>query len=88
MPRGRRQALQSRNAACCRKLPIEHRMRRAMKSILDRTFRYTPSFETDLRKTFARIQRERRLAEQSERSAARQPLANVSSIVRNSAVRK
>jgi hypothetical protein len=37
-----------------------------MKSILDRTFRYTPSFETDLRKTFARIQRERRLAAQSE----------------------
>jgi plasmid stabilization system protein ParE len=33
-----------------------------MKSILDRTFRYTPSFETDLRKTFARIHRERRLA--------------------------
>jgi hypothetical protein len=59
-----------------------------MKSILDRTFRYTPSFETDLRKTFARIQRERRLAEQSEQSAARQPLANVSSIVRNSATLK
>ena len=58
-----------------------------MKSILDRTFRYTPSFETDLRKTFARIQRERRLAAESERSAAR-PLANVSSIVRNSAALK
>jgi hypothetical protein len=40
-----------------------------MKSILDRTFRYTPSFETDLRKTFARIQRERRLAAQSEQPA-------------------
>lgn len=26
-----------------------------MKSILDASFRYTPSFETDLRKTFARI---------------------------------
>jgi hypothetical protein len=64
-----------------------------MKSILDRTFRYTPSFETDLRKTFARINRERRQAEQSERSAARQSLANpslanVSSIVRNSAALK
>jgi hypothetical protein len=57
-----------------------------MKSILDRTFRYTPSFETDLRKTFARIQRERRLA-QAEAAAPR-PLANVSSIVRNSAALK
>jgi hypothetical protein len=28
-----------------------------MKSILDRSFRYTPSVETDLRKTFARIRR-------------------------------
>jgi hypothetical protein len=59
-----------------------------MKSILDRTFRYTPSFETDLRKTFARIQRERRLAAQSDRPAARPPLANVSSIVRNSTALK
>lgn len=58
-----------------------------MKSILDRTFRYTPSFETDLRKTFARIQRERRLAAEADRSAPR-PLANVSSIVRNSAALK
>jgi len=31
-----------------------------MKSILDRSFRYTPSDETDLRKTFARIRREQR----------------------------
>jgi hypothetical protein len=52
-----------------------------MKSILDRTFRYTPSFETDLRKTFARIQRERRLAAQAE-PAARPLLSNVSSILR------
>ena len=29
-----------------------------MKSILDPTFRYTPSVETDIRKTFARIRRE------------------------------
>ena len=26
-----------------------------MKSILDRSFRYTPSFDTDIKKTFARI---------------------------------
>ena len=31
-----------------------------MKSILDRSFRYTSSVETDLRKTFARIRREQR----------------------------
>ena len=29
-----------------------------MKSILDPTFRYTPSAETDVRRTFARIRRE------------------------------
>lgn len=29
-----------------------------MKSILDRSFRYTPSFETDVGETFARIRRE------------------------------
>ena len=31
-----------------------------MKSILDRSFRYVPSAETDLRKTFARVRREQR----------------------------
>jgi len=56
-----------------------------MKSILDRSFRYTPSFETDLRKTFARIERERRLAAQRDAPAGRPPLASVSSIVRKSA---
>jgi hypothetical protein len=34
-----------------------------MKSILDRSFRYTPSVETDLRKTFARIRRKQRETE-------------------------
>jgi hypothetical protein len=29
-----------------------------MKSILDSSFRYTPSVETDVRKTFERIRRE------------------------------
>jgi hypothetical protein len=53
-----------------------------MKSILDRTFRYTPSFNTDLKKTFARVQRERRTElEKSERADA-PVLASVSSIVR------
>ena len=56
-----------------------------MKSILDRTFRYTPSFETDLRKTFARIERERQASPRSRTCACgAPPLANVSSIVRKS----
>ena len=33
----------------------------AMKSILDRSFRYVPSLHTDVRKTFARIRRERQM---------------------------
>lgn len=37
-----------------------------MKSILDRSFRYTKSVDTDLRKTFARIRREQRLQAQAE----------------------
>jgi hypothetical protein len=32
----------------------------SMKSILDHSFRYTKSIDTDLRKTFARIRREQR----------------------------
>jgi hypothetical protein len=32
-----------------------------MKSILDRSFRYTPSHATDIRKTFERIRAEREL---------------------------
>jgi hypothetical protein len=31
-----------------------------MKSILDPTFRYIPSAQTDIRKTFARLRREQR----------------------------
>jgi hypothetical protein len=41
-----------------------------MKSILDPSFRYTTSVETDLRKTFARIRRERR-KQQEQQSVAR-----------------
>ena len=35
-----------------------------MRSVLDRSFRYTPSAKTDLRKTFARIRR--RLKEEED----------------------
>ncbi|MCC7041079.1 MAG: hypothetical protein IT516_12295 [Burkholderiales bacterium] len=34
-----------------------------MKSILDPSFRYVPSVETDVRKTFARVRRQMRAAE-------------------------
>jgi hypothetical protein len=40
-----------------------------MKSILDPSFRYTKSVETDLRKTFARIRREQRKQEQQQSTA-------------------
>jgi len=40
-----------------------------MKSILDPSFRYTPSTSTDLRKTFARLRREQ-LAKVRERDAS------------------
>ena len=37
-----------------------------MKSILDPSFHYTRSFETDLHKTFARIRREQRRRDRSQ----------------------
>ena len=40
-----------------------------MKSILDPTFRYTKSVETDLRKTFARVRREQRKQELAQIAA-------------------
>ena len=47
-----------------------------MKSILDPTFRYTSSANTDLRKTFARIRREsRRQAPHEPKTAAVMPRA-------------
>ena len=53
-----------------------------MKSILDHTFRYSPSFNTDLKKTFARVQREREAALEQPEPAAATVFASVSSIVR------
>jgi hypothetical protein len=46
-----------------------------MKSILDPTFRYTNSANTDVRKTFARIRREQKKRERIDATAAAQ--ANV-----------
>jgi hypothetical protein len=48
-----------------------------MKSILDPSFRYTKSVETDLRKTFARIRRERRKQEQVQVSGDNDAARNV-----------
>ena len=48
-----------------------------MKSILDQSFRYTSSVETDLRKTFARIRREQRALQQPVARVDGQALANV-----------
>jgi hypothetical protein len=46
-----------------------------MKSLLDPSFRYTPSIRTDIRKTFARIRKEAQVrqdgARQSRDEAAR-----------------
>jgi len=52
-----------------------------MKSILDPSFRYTASFNTDLRRTFARIQRGYRQEAERAVRAALGPIAKVSSIV-------
>jgi hypothetical protein len=41
-----------------------------MKSILDPSFRYTPSASTDLRKTFARVRKEMRRQERVEAESA------------------
>ena len=41
-----------------------------MKSILDPTFRYTNSANTDVRKTFARIRREQKPRERNDATAA------------------
>jgi hypothetical protein len=51
-----------------------------MKSILDPTFRYTSSANTDLRKTFARVRRE--LRKQPPAGHDPEQPANVASIFR------
>ncbi len=53
-----------------------------MKSILDPSFRYTASFNTDLSKTFARIRRDHGQGCGSLHAAAAEALAKVSPIVR------
>ena len=52
-----------------------------MKSILDPSFRYTSSFNTNLHMTFARIRRDHREEAKKAVQATIGPLAKVSSIV-------
>lgn len=53
-----------------------------MKSILDPTFHYTSSANTDLRKTFARIRRE--LRKQEAKPTSSDPASNVAPIFQRS----
>ena len=48
-----------------------------MKSILDPSFRYTKSVETDLRKTFARVNRELRKQRQAESTVSAEVMRKV-----------
>jgi hypothetical protein len=60
-------------------------VRALMKSILDPSFRYTASFNTDLRKTFARLRRDQRKDTDRPLHAAEDAPANVSSMIGKSA---
>lgn len=53
-----------------------------MKSLLDKTFRYTPAAATDIRKTFARLRREQKAAEERERMNAAEAAAKAVPIKR------
>jgi len=48
-----------------------------MKSILDPTFRYTKSVETDLRKTFARVRREQRKQQLEQSTVGVEMMRNI-----------
>ena len=51
-----------------------------MKSILDPSFRYTRSVETDLRKTFARVRRELRKQQQEQSVVCAEAMKKVVSL--------
>jgi hypothetical protein len=55
-----------------------------MKSILDPTFQYVSSANTDLRKTFARVRRELRKQQAKSESADARGASNVSPMFRPS----
>jgi hypothetical protein len=47
-----------------------------MKRILDTSFRYTPSFDTDVRRTFERIKRQQRTKNVGQERTRLQPALN------------
>lgn len=53
-----------------------------MKTVFDRSFRYTPSFNTDLKRSFAKIRRAQREESVKAEPAPAASLGNVSSITR------
>ena len=55
----------------------QHERGGQMKSILDPTFRYTKSVETDLRKTFARVRREQRRQQQEQSTVGVDMMRNI-----------
>jgi len=59
-----------------------------MKSILDPSFRYTASFNTNLHKTFARIRRDQTREAGRAVHGTMGPIAKVSSIVGKTATRR
>ena len=59
-----------------------------MKTILDPSFRYTSSFNTDLRKTFAKIRRNHRKADDKSAPTPVSAPTNVASIAGRSAARR
>ena len=54
-------------------------LKEPMKSILDRSFKYTSSTSTDLRKTFAKALREQRL-KRKQKDEQKQVVANIYSL--------
>lgn len=48
-----------------------------MKSVLDKGFRYTPSFDTDIKKRFDRMKREREAALRKQTENQREALEKV-----------
>ena len=58
-----------------------------MKSILDPSFRYTASYDTDLKRTFARIRRDRVKAAPTSVRGHASALVHLSSVGRKTALK-
>jgi hypothetical protein len=59
-----------------------------MKSILDPSFHYTASFNTDLKRTFARIRRDRRRNADEPVHVSADTLAKVTTLVKRTEAQK